>query len=101
MNMTLAGAGVSHNEVQSFVATIYVGLREQYSSTINPIESVQELLQSYMNSVGLCVTLTATQFIYKNGNEPGVIIGLINYPRFPASGEEIKTHALAIKELDN
>jgi hypothetical protein len=32
---------------------------------------------------GLCVTVTPTEYIYTGGQESGVIVGLINYPRFP------------------
>lgn len=32
---------------------------------------------------GLCVTVTPTTYVYTGGEEEGVIVGLINYPRFP------------------
>lgn len=38
---------------------------------------------------GLCVTVTPTTFIYTGGEETGVIIGLINYPRFPSTPDDI------------
>jgi hypothetical protein len=34
---------------------------------------------------GLCVTVTPTNYIYKGGQESGAIVGLVNYPRFPAT----------------
>lgn len=45
---------------------------------------------------GLCVTLTPTTFIYTAGAEEGVAVGLINYPRFPKSNEEIWELAISI-----
>jgi hypothetical protein len=48
---------------------------------------------------GLCVTLTATEFVYTSGMESGVAVGLQNYPRFPKSREEIKARALAIAHI--
>lgn len=34
---------------------------------------------------GACVTVTPTNYIYTMGEESGVEIGFINYPRFPKS----------------
>ena len=47
----------------------------------------------YIKEVGDCVTVTPTHFRYVDGEEPGVIIGWINYPRFPREPEEIKERA--------
>lgn len=32
----------------------------------------------------VCVTLTATSYIYTGGREEGFVVGFIHYPRFPA-----------------
>ena len=34
---------------------------------------------------GLCVTIEPTTFIYTGGEEEGIRVGLINYPRFPTT----------------
>jgi len=34
---------------------------------------------------GLCVTVEPLTFVYTGGAEDGVRVGLINYPRFPAT----------------
>ncbi len=34
---------------------------------------------------GLCVTVEPTTYIYTGGEEAGVRVGLINYPRFPSA----------------
>ena len=85
------------NTVKTFTATIYVGLREGRTADLSPkihtIDEVFSVCHAYCNNVGLCVTVTPTYFIYTNGGEPGAIVGLINYPRFPSTPEEIVTHA--------
>jgi hypothetical protein len=47
------------------------------------------LCRGFCDDVGLCVTVTATEYVYTGGSEPGVIVGLINYPRYPANPHEI------------
>lgn len=84
--------------VDTFYAKIYVGMREEYVGKTHNIKEVYKLCQEYCNNVGLCVTVTPTKFIYKNGNEDGVVIGLINYPRFPAHSEEIENTAIDIAQ---
>lgn len=42
---------------------------------------------------GLCVTVTQTEFIYTGGAETGMLVRLLNYPRFPATAESILTRA--------
>lgn len=82
--------------VDTYCAKIYVGFREEYSDKIHNIKEAYELLQEYCDYVGLCVTVTPTKYIYKNGEEDGIIVGLINYPRFPTTPYDIDTTALDI-----
>lgn len=42
---------------------------------------------------GLCVNVTPTNYLYTGGSETGVIVELINYPRFPSSPEDIRNQA--------
>ena len=39
---------------------------------------------------GLCVTLLKCDFVYTGGAESGVEVGLVNYPRFPSTEDEIR-----------
>ena len=39
-----------------------------------------------------------THYLYPGGDEPGVLVGLINYPRFPLTPEAILGHALDIAQ---
>lgn len=55
----------------------------------------KQLLQKFVE-IGLCVSVTKTDFVYKYGQEAGVKVTLINYPRFPTTEEELKTIAIDI-----
>lgn len=85
--------------VPTFTATVYVGLLERDTGVSVPVSAAKSKIKEYVNAVGLCVTCTETEFIYTRGGEPGLIIGLINYPRFPSSPEQIKAHAIAVAEM--
>lgn len=54
--------------------------------------------RGYCDDVGLCVTVTETRYMFTGGMEFGVIVGLINYPRFPATPKQIWEHAEALGE---
>jgi hypothetical protein len=47
---------------------------------------------------GLCVTLHAAEYVYTGGAESGVVVGLINYPRFPADEETLMETAARLGE---
>lgn len=83
-------------EVDTFTATIYVGSYVNETKKTIKRSVVEETLKAYCDSVGFCVTLTDTQFIYSEGSEPGFIVGLINYPRFPKTKKDIMEHAFVI-----
>jgi hypothetical protein len=55
--------------------------------------------QHYCDEVGFCVTVTKTEYVYTGGSELGVIIGLINYPRFPNTPMAILDRAEELAEL--
>jgi hypothetical protein len=73
---------------------IYLGLRRGYGSKHYAYDIAEKTIRDAAPvhfDLG-CVTVTRTKFYYVNGWERGVIIGLINYPRFPskASAQEDK-----------
>lgn len=47
---------------------------------------------------GLCVTVTRTSFIYTGGEQSGVLVRLINYPRFPSTHAEIERKAMDLAD---
>ena len=88
----------------SFNVQIWVGLREAYSDKIHTIDEVRTICDTFVNTLdenglGDCVSITPTEFRYTNGWEPGVIIGYINYPRFPRGFIKITNKALELAEL--
>ena len=86
-------------KVPSFNIQIWVGLRVQYSDELYTIKDVEDLVDGFVNEIKDCVTITPTQFRYVDGHEPGVIVGYINYPRFPQPEEELKRRAIELAEL--
>jgi hypothetical protein len=50
--------------------------------------------RNFCDNVGLCVTITETSYVYRGGQEPGIIVGLINYPRFPTTEQKMVDTAL-------
>ena len=55
----------------------------------------KQLLQKYVE-VGLCVSITQVDYIYKYGKESGIKVTLINYPRFPSTNKDMKEKAIDI-----
>lgn len=85
--------------MKSFEAKIFVGFKERDTGCIHTIEECESVCQSYVDSIGLCVTVTPTKYIYTNGHEPGAIIGLIQYPRFPTEESQIQEYTLNLATL--
>ena len=82
--------------VKTWTAQIFVGLRSGYSDMLHPIAVVADVCYEFCDEVKLCVTITPTEFIYVGGGEPGAIVGLINYPRFPPAESDLEDRALAL-----
>jgi len=85
--------------MKSWDTKIYVGFEERDTGIIHSLEECASILQDYCDSKGLCVTLTPTTFIYTKGSEPGAIIGLIQYLRFPKEEWELRDTALEIAKI--
>lgn len=47
------------------------------------------ICQRYCDAQGLCVTVEPCVYVYTGGQEDGVRVGLINYPRFPKTPDEL------------
>lgn len=63
------------------------------------IEQAKQVCREYCFEVGLCVTIEPVTYIYTGGEETGVRVGLINYPRFPCTADEILAKARALADL--
>jgi hypothetical protein len=87
-------------DYKSFNVQIWVGLRLAYGNFCYTMDDVRTICDAYIKEVnGDCVTITPTEFRYVDGDEPGIIVGLINYPRFPRTAEEITRRALRLAEM--
>jgi hypothetical protein len=75
--------------IESFNIQIWLGLKEGYSDKVYTIDDVYSECQMLCNCRKACFTVTPTRFIYVDGWEDGVIIGLINYPRFPKEKQRL------------
>lgn len=82
--------------VPTFTSVIWVGTKGRDSGLIVPPDVIFTAIQQYVDSVGLCVSVTPTTFVYTNGSEPGFAVGLINYPRLPSSPEQIHERAMKL-----
>lgn len=78
---------VSRFEVSSYPVSIFIA---------GPIWEAETICLDYCDAVGFCATVTATTFCYTGGEEAGVIVGLIHYPRFPSTPAAIWAHAEAL-----
>jgi hypothetical protein len=64
-----------------------------------PIEVAKQVVREECLREGLCVTIEPTTFIYTGGEETGYVVGLVNYPRFPAAPHELDARAEALMHL--
>lgn len=85
--------------VDTYTATIYVGTSKDEAWCYEKIQKAKAICQNYCNAVGLCVTVKQTSFIYTDGKEEGVEVGLINYPRFPSNRQTLQVHAVTLAKL--
>jgi hypothetical protein len=67
-----------------------------------PIAIAEQVIRRECLPGGLCVTIEPTKFIFLGGEEMGFCVGLINYPHFPETPEQIfeRARTLAINILD-
>ena len=58
----------------------------------------RQVLQDYVMS-GACVSISEEEYVYTMGNETGIVVNMINYPRFPKTEEELLKQAVDLAEL--
>lgn len=63
------------------------------------LEQAKQVCREHCFDVGLCVTVEPVSYIYTGGEEAGVRVGLINYPRFPSTQDELCGKAGALADL--
>ena len=75
--------------VPTYTAQIYIA---------GDIAIAKQLCREHCLAIGLCVTVEVVDYIYTGGEEAGVRVGLINYPKFPSTPDEIWRKATALAE---
>jgi len=63
------------------------------------INKAEDIIRKYCLDVGFCVTIECCKFIYSGGEEFGFKIGILNYPRFPSTEEELTEKSIALCNL--
>lgn len=63
------------------------------------LEQAKQVCREHCMAVGLCVTVEPIAYIYTGGEEAGVRVGLINYPRFPTTTEALEAKAIDLANL--
>ncbi|RJG46552.1 hypothetical protein [Mesorhizobium sp. DCY119] len=53
------------------------------------LAQAKQVCREYCMEVGACVTVEPVDYIYTGGEEAGIRVGFINYPRFPTDAEAI------------
>ena len=86
-------------KVRTHTATIYLGIKNIDNNKECEKSDIYSIIQSYVDKIGLCVTITPLKYFYTNGNENGFAIGLINYPRFPEKRKDIEKKALELASI--
>lgn len=75
---------MKRDEVLSYPVSIFMA---------GDVEQAKIVAEEYCTAVGLCVTVTPTDYVHRDdgmgGRDEGFIVGLINYPRFPAEPRTI------------
>lgn len=63
--------------------------------TAGPVEFIEQCCRETVMS-GLCVNIKENKYIYKMGEETGVEIEFINYPKYPDTPESIWDKAVTL-----
>ncbi|MDE2467546.1 MAG: hypothetical protein KGL35_02050 [Bradyrhizobium sp.] len=63
------------------------------------LAQAKQACREFVFARGLCVTVEPVDFIYTGGEEAGVRVGLINYPRFPTDEAALSATAANLAEF--
>lgn len=62
------------------------------------VAQAKQVCREHCFFVGLCVTVEPVDYIYTGGEEAGFRVGLINYPRFPTTSDDLRTKAFELAD---
>lgn len=85
--------------IDNYEVKIWLGLRAGYTDSYTNRAEVSSAIKEWCVKKEASVSMTPTEFIYPHGWEPGLVIGFINYPRYPQSKAEIKNRAIELGTL--
>ena len=77
------------NSIKTHVIKIYIAGDKNVA---------RQVLQEYVMK-GACVSISEEEYIYTMGNETGIVVNIINYPRFPKTDLELLGEAFEIAHL--
>ena len=60
------------------------------------LADARRICREHCMAVGLCVTIEPIEFIYTGGAETGVKVALTNYPRFPATEDQLWNRGISL-----
>jgi Fe-S-cluster-containing hydrogenase component 2 len=75
---------VESNSVPTYYVAIHIA---------GDAEQAKQVCREHCYAVGMCVTVTPTSYIYTGGEEQGVTVRLVNYPRFPSDKQTVLVRA--------
>lgn len=75
--------------VDTYRATIWIA---------GDYDDARRAVKGFCMAEGFCATVTRTTFIYTGGEEQGVSIGCLNYPRFPTTPEALDAQVWRLAE---
>lgn len=56
-------------------------------------DRARQIVRDFCSAQGACFALQRTDYLYSGGEERGVCVVLINYPRFPKTPQELEQRA--------
>ncbi|UKK94948.1 hypothetical protein L7D45_14440 [Brucella pseudogrignonensis] len=81
---------VTIKRANTVIVSIFIG---------GDLAQAKQVCREWCMEFGACVTVEPVDFIYTGGEEAGVRVGFINYPRFPADKAYIVERATALAFL--
>ena len=80
---------LTHKFVNTYTVRIYIA---------GDYDDARRICRQECYADGLCVTVERCDFVYTGGEEAGVCVGLLNYPRFPSNGVDVSVRAEALAQ---
>ena len=81
--------GMKAKTVETYQEWIYIA---------GDIEQAKQVCREYCMEVGLCVTVEPMTYVYTGGEEAGMRVGLMNYPRFESDYVVVGDHAFNLAQ---